>query len=159
MKKIRYQINQNKRKKNNRLVVRDLSNPEWKNIIPAHEKLWIWQKSNRLYLEICNICKLLPRPEGYNLRMQIERSAKSVKDNIAEGNESYYYNDKIKGFYTSRKESGETQNHLREMMDKKYITLQKGQDMIDEYEEIKRGINGMIRAISAKRNIRRNIKT
>ena len=130
--------------------------PEWKNIKPAHEKLWIWQKANKLYLEICRMCKTLPREERFNLRPQIERSSKSVKDNISEGNESYYYKDKMKGFFTSRKEAAETQNHLREMEDKRYLSPFQAQNMIDEYEEIKRGINGMIRRISAKNDLSGN---
>ena len=126
--------------------------PKWKDIKPAHEKLWIWQKAHKLHLEICEICKTLPQHEMYKLRPQIERSSKSVKDNIAEANESYYYNDKIKGFYTARKEAGETQSHLREMEDKGYIIHKKSQDMIDEYEEVKRGVNGMVRTISEKKD-------
>ena len=125
--------------------------PQWKNIIPSHERLWIWQKANKLYLEICEICKILPQHERYNLRSQIERSSKSVKDNIAEANGSYYYEEKRKGFYTSRKEASETQNHLREMEQKKYIAATRSQDMIDEYEEVKRGINGMVRTIAQRK--------
>jgi len=74
-----------------------------KGITPRHEKLWVWQKAHKLMLEIHEICKKLPPNEKYVLRGQIERSSKSVADNIAEGNSSYYYNDKIKGFYTARK--------------------------------------------------------
>jgi len=125
---------------------------KWKNITPAHEKLWIWQKANKLHLLICKICTSLPNQERYNLKTQIERSSKSVKDNIAEGNESYYFNDKKKGFFVARKESGETQSHLREMELKHYYPAVQVQAMIDEYEEIKRVINGMIRRISAKRD-------
>lgn len=126
-------------------------NPQWKNIVPSHERLWIWQKASRLYLEICEIGKVLPRHEMYNLRSQIERSSKSVKDNIAEANGSYYYEEKRKGFYTSRKEAAETQNHIREMEQKKYIAADKSQAMIDEYEEVKRGINGMVRTIAQRK--------
>lgn len=126
-------------------------NPGWKNIVPAHEKLWIWQKANKLHLEICQICKMLPRNEMYNLRAQIERSSKSVKDNTAEANESYYYEEKRKGLFTSRREAAETQNHIREMEDKRYIIHTKSQDMIDAYEEIKRGINGLVKTISERK--------
>lgn len=125
--------------------------PEWKNIIPSHEKLWIWQKANKLYLEICRICQTLPRHEMYKLRSQIEDSSKSVKDNIAEGNGSYYYDEKRKGFFIARKEAAETQNHIREMEHKNYIAPAKSQAMIDEYEEVKRGINGMVRSISERK--------
>ena len=126
---------------------------EWKNITPAHERLWIWQKAHKLHLEIYKICNTLPSTETYKLKGQIERSSKSVKDNIAEGNESYYFNDKKKGFYTSRKEAAETQSHIRELEDKGYIEHSIGQGMIDEYEEIKRGINGMVRRISEKKDL------
>lgn len=124
---------------------------EWKNIKPSHEKLWIWQKAHKLHLEICEMCRALPRHELYKLRDQIERSSKSVKDNIAEGNESYYFADKKKGLFTARKEAAETQNHLRDFEAKQYAPGDKIQKMIDEYEEVKRGINGLVKAISAKK--------
>jgi len=125
---------------------------EWKNVKPAHEKLWVWEKANRLHLEICKMCQSLPNHEKYYLKSQIERSSKSVKDNVAEGNESYYFNDKIKGFFIARKEVGETQSHLREFENKRYSSAGTVQSMIDEYEEIKRGINGLIRRINSKKD-------
>ena len=125
----------------------------WKNVKPGHEKLWIWQKAAKLHQEIVRICEKLPRKERYRLIDQIQRSSKSVKDNIAEGNESYYFEDKKKGLYTARKEAGETQSHLRDFEMKGYLPAAVVQDMIDEYEEIKRGINGLVRAISAKKEL------
>lgn len=122
-----------------------------KEIKPRHEKLWVWQKAHRLLLEIYEICKTMPASEKYRLCNQIERASKSVADNIAEGNSSYYYNDKIKGFYTARKEAGEVQNHLREMQDKHYLSEESAQSMIDEYEEIMRGLNGLIARVAEKR--------
>ncbi|MFH1826276.1 MAG: four helix bundle protein [bacterium] len=56
----------------------------------------------------------------------------------------------MKCLLTSRREDAETQNHLREMADKQYHLKSDIQKMIDEYEEIKRGINGMIRRVQAK---------
>jgi four helix bundle protein len=124
---------------------------EWKNIKPAHEKLWIWQKAHRLHIRIGELCRKLPRHEFYRLKDQIERSSKAVTANIAEGNESFYFEDKKKGLFTARKEVAETQNHLRDMEVKSYITACESQAMIDEYEEVKRGINGLVRTISAKK--------
>ena len=127
--------------------------PEWQNIKPSHEKLWIWQKANKLHLEICDITKNLPHDERYRLKAQIESSSKSVKDNIAEANGSYYFGDKKKGLFIARKEASETQNHIREMEQKNYLAAIKSQGMIDEYEEIKRGINGLVRSISEKNEL------
>ena len=123
---------------------------------PRHEKLWIWQKAHKLRLEIAEICERLPKKEIYRLVDQIQRSSNGVADNIAEGNGSYYYNDKIKGLYTARKELSETQNHLRHMEGKRYLKNETAQVLIDEYEEILRGINGLINSISEKRNFEKN---
>ncbi|OGC08709.1 hypothetical protein A2230_05775 [candidate division WOR-1 bacterium RIFOXYA2_FULL_36_21] len=123
---------------------------------PSHEKLWVWQKANNLHLNIYKICKTLPLTEKYNLRYQIERSSKSVKDNIAEGNESYYFKDKMKAFYIARKEASETQNHLRDFESKKYLASTQCQEMIDIYEEIKRGINGLIKRTRYKQDVFNN---
>ena len=113
-------------------------------VIPRHEKLWVWQKAHKLMLLIHNICKKLPRNEYFRLTDQIERSSKSVQDNIAEGCSDYYFNNKIKAYYVSRKEAAETQNHIREMEGKSYIDKILSQALIDEYEEVIRGLNGLI---------------
>lgn len=116
-------------------------------IVPRHEKLWIWQKAHKLAIQIFEICKKLPLNEHFRLSDQIQRSSKSVADNIAEGNSSYYFNDKIKTFYISRKEAAETQNHIREMESKKYIDPISTNELIYEYEQIIRGINGLINKV------------
>ncbi|MCX5726992.1 MAG: four helix bundle protein [Candidatus Saganbacteria bacterium] len=112
----------------------------------------MWQKAHSLRITIYEICKSLPKGEFYRLRDQIERSSNSVADNIAEGNSAYYYNNKIKSFYDARKEAAETQNHIRNLEDKRYITSKMAKSMISEYEQITRGINGMIRRVSEKRD-------
>ena len=61
-----------------------------------------------------------------------------------EGHTSYYYQDKIKGFNVARKEAGESQNHIRTLQAKEYITKDKADDLVMRYEEVIRGINGYI---------------
>lgn len=117
---------------------------EWKGIIPRHEKLWVWQKAHELVLMIYKISKNMPRDEHFRLSDQIQRSSKSVQDNIAEGCSSYYFNNKIKSYYDSRKEASETQNHIREMEGKGYLNKKYSQELIDKYEEVIRGLNGLI---------------
>lgn len=123
-----------------------------KNVKPNFEKLWVWRKAHELALKISEICKKLPREERFRLIDQVERSSSSVPANIAEAASSYYYNDQIKGYYTARKEAGETQNHIRKMEGKKYIVSPEAQGLIDEYEEVKRGINGLVKFVSEKRD-------
>jgi len=120
--------------------------------ITRFEKLWVWQKAHKLMLEIHKLTKNLPAEERFKLRSQIERSSSSVPDNIAEGSSCYYYNDKIKSYYNARKEAGETQNHLYSMSGKRYISSHLANRLIAEYEEVIRGLNGLIRSTAEKRD-------
>ena len=128
-----------------------VSGNQEKRTVARFEALWVWQKAHALRIEISDICKTLPGEERYRLKDQIIRSSNSVADNIAEGNSSYYYNDKIKGYYIARKEAGETQNHLINMESKQYISKSQLNSIIHEYEEVIRGLNGLIRSVSEKR--------
>jgi four helix bundle protein len=123
--------------------------------VAGFEKLWVWQKAHKLMQEIHNFCKTLPRDERFRLRDQIERCSSSVCDNIAEGYTAYYYNDKIKGFYTARKEAGETQNQIRKLSGKDYLDSEQSQKWVEEYEEVIRGINGYVRYIREKKGAQR----
>ena len=101
--------------------------------------------------EIYSICKELPSEEKYKIKDQIERSSASVCDNIAEGYNSYYYMDKIRSLRIARKEAGETQNHILKMSVKSYLDEKTGENMVERYEEIIRGINGFINYLRSKK--------
>jgi len=123
--------------------------------VAGFEKLWVWQKAHKLMQEIHKFCRTLPKDERFRLRDQVERCSSSICDNIAEGYTAYYYNDKIKGFYTARKEAGETQNQIRKLSGKGYLDSEQSQRLVEEYEEIIRGINGYIRYIREKKGAKR----
>jgi len=132
--------------------MQDIRKPEnQEKLVAGFEKLWVWQKAHKLMQEIHKFCKTLPKDERFRLRDQIERCSSSICDNIAEGYTAYYYNDKIKGFYTARKEAGETQNQIRKLLGKGYLDSQMSQSWVEEYEEVIRGINGYIRYIREKK--------
>ena len=102
-------------------------------------------------LEIHTFAKTLPSDERYRKRDQIERSSSSVPDNIAEGYVAYYYNEKIKGMFTARKEAGETQNHIEALVGKEYLNRKDGDDWFKRYEKIIAGINSYVNYIRDKR--------
>ena len=106
-------------------------------------------------VEVHKICKRLPYHEGFKTKDQLERSSASVTDNIAEGHTSYYYQDKIKGFNVARKEAGESQNHIRTLRAKEYITEDKADDLVLRYEEVIRGINGYINWVREKKGAKK----
>lgn len=128
------------------------SGDQIKRIVPSHEKLWVWQKAHKLMLRIHTITQSLPMDERFRLKDQARRSSRSVPDNIAEGNNSYYYNEKIKGFRQARKEAGEAQNHIREMQEKAYLANRESEGLLYEYEEVIRGLNGLVRYYARKRD-------
>jgi four helix bundle protein len=123
---------------------------------PGFENLRIWKKAYELMLRVHEICRALPRDERFKLRDQAERSSSSVPDNIAEGHSAYFYKEKIKCFYTARREAGETQNHLRKMEGKGYISSQQANNLITEYEGLIRGINAYISYIREKKDRGKN---
>lgn len=119
--------------------------------MPTFRDLWIWKESHQLMLEIHQFAKTLPRDERYKKRDQIERSSSSVPDNISEGYTAYYYNDKIKGMLTARKEAGETQNHVEALTGKGYLLRAKADNWIGRYERIIAGINSFVNYVREKR--------
>lgn len=106
-------------------------------------------------IEVHKICKNLPYHERFKTKDQLQRSSASVTDNIAEGHTSYYYQDKIKGFNVARKEAGESQNHIRTLQAKEYITEDKADDLVLRYEEVIRGINGYINWVREKKGAKK----
>jgi four helix bundle protein len=123
--------------------------------IAGFEKLWVWQKAHLLMVEVHEICKKLPYHERFKIKDQLERSSTSVTDNMAEGHTSYYYQDKIKAFNVARKEAGESQNHIRTLQAKEYITKDRADDIVIRYEEVIRGINGYINWVREKKGAKK----
>ena len=115
----------------------------------SFEDLWIWRESHELMLEMHSILNKLPHSE-YRLIDQGKRSSGSVPDNIAEGYGSFYYKDKLKSFYVSRKEARETQNHVKSLSSKLFINKEKEIELISRYEGIIIGINNFVRYLIKK---------
>ena len=65
---------------------------------------------------------------------------------------AYYFNDKIKGMYTARKEAGETQNHIEALVGKKYLERVIADVWIKRYERVIAEINSFVNYIRDKRD-------
>ncbi len=119
------------------------------------EKLGVWQKAHSLMLEVYEICKKLPHHDHFKIKDHLEGSSTSVTDNIAEGHNGHHYQDKIKSFNVAKKEAGESQNHIRVLQAKGYITEDQADDIIVRYEEVIRGINGYINWVREKKGTKK----
>lgn len=115
------------------------------------EDLRIWREAHRLMLVCHKIANNLPHSE-LERKDQLKRSSSSSCDNIAEGYTSYYYNDKLKGMYVARKEAGETQNHLKSLASKGFISEDLCAQLVSDYQGLIIGINKFCRYIIGKRD-------
>jgi four helix bundle protein len=50
-----------------------------------HKSLTVYQATRDLAVEVCNVSRLLPTEEKYNMVPQMRRAVLSVKLNLAEG--------------------------------------------------------------------------
>lgn len=119
-------------------------------IVSGFEKLRIWQQGHTLLRKILQIIERIPRSESLPLKNQIQRSAASVGANIAEGYAAYYYKNKIKSFYIARMEAAETQNHIRALEAKNYVSGSQADHLIDQYQTLIKGINAYIKYLRQK---------
>lgn len=116
------------------------------------EDLKIWQEAHRLMLKVHEIANKLPKSVEFEKILQSKRSSSSVADNIAEGYSSYYYNEKIKGMRIARKETGETQNHIKAIAARGYISKELEEELVSRYQGLIMGINAYTKYICEKRD-------
>lgn len=86
------------------------------------KELECWKKARELRNKISAVAKLFPSEEKFCLTSQINRAARSITANIAEGYGRYTYTDTRHFFIQSRGSVAETIDHLTTPLDEKYIT-------------------------------------
>jgi four helix bundle protein len=113
--------------------------------INSFRDLIVYQKAYKLAMRIFEITNNFPKEEKYSLTDQIRRSSRSVTSNIAEAWAKKIY---IKSFVSklvdSLGEEYETENWLDYSKDCKYITEISYNDLIKEYEEVRKMLISMI---------------
>ena len=112
--------------------------------INSYRDLIVYQKAYKLAMEIFEITKTFPKEEKYSLTDQIRRSSRSVTSNIAEAWAKKIY---IKSFVNklndSLGEEYETEVWLDYSKDSKYIELQTYQQLMSEYDEVRKMLISM----------------
>lgn len=111
------------------------------------EDLWIWKEAQALIVEIYKLTEKFPVEEKFNRIQQIRRSAASIADNIAEGHQAYYYNEKIRFLYIARRSQAETKNHIMTSKILGLINSEKESELLRRYNKLGRGINNYINFI------------
>ena len=112
--------------------------------IKKFEELEIWQQARTLSQQVILISKETELKSDFKLRDQIKASAGSVMDNIAEGFER---NGKLefRQFLSIAKGSaGETRSQLYRVFDNEYISQEKLDFLVLEYEKLSGKIQNFI---------------
>lgn len=112
--------------------------------IKRFEDLGIWQESRRLSKEIILLSKTTDLKTDFKLKGQIKSSSGSVMDNIAEGFERNG-NGEFKQFLSVAKGSaGESRSQLYRVFDNDYISKEKLNLLVADYEKLSIKIHNFI---------------
>ena len=104
--------------------------------IKKFEDLEIWQEARRLSKIIIEIAKTSDLKSDFRFKEQIKSSAGSIMDNIAEGFERDG-NLEFRQFLSIAKgSSGETRSQCYRLFDSEYITKEKLEELITDYEKL-----------------------
>ena len=94
-----------------------------------YQRLEAWKLAHEFSLEVSRLARSLPAFEKYALSIQMVRAARSVKDNIAEGNSASGPGVNQRHVGIALGSLGETDNHLLTAMDEGYLS----EDRCEQY--------------------------
>ncbi|MGH7885859.1 MAG: four helix bundle protein [Thermodesulfobacteriota bacterium] len=109
--------------------------------------LKVLNKAHKLVLGIYNITKIFPEEEKYRLVDQLCRASASVPTNIAEGKARKTNKEFIRFLVISRSSVEEVKYLLLLSKDLNYISLDLFTKFIDDYNEIGKMLNGLIKSL------------
>lgn len=108
-------------------------------IITSFRELIVYQKAYKLSMEIFNLTKTFPKEEKYSLTDQIRRSSRSITSNLAEAwAKKIYERHFISKLSDSLGEEFETEVWLQYSLDCQYLTIEQYNQIIPEYEEVRK---------------------
>ena len=111
-----------------------------------YENLEVWKRSFRLSV---NIHQLFSDSKNFGFKDQICRSSLSVPSNIAEGLERDTEKDKARFLVIAKGSIGELKTQIMIAIEIGYISVQLGETLSSECEEIARMLGSFIKKIRA----------
>ena len=117
------------------------------------EDLKIYQKLCDLTIEIHELTLTFPKFELYELGSQLRRSSNSAPANLAEGFNNKHTNIYLEGISRAQGEIRETLHHLKIAFQKKYMSEEKLNYFLKEYDICGRMLTNLEKSlIRTKRN-------
>ena len=114
------------------------------------EDLEVYKKLFKLALEVHRLTMLFPKIELFELGSQLRRSSNSAPANLAEGFGNKHTNIYIESISRAQGEIRETKHHLKMAYEKQYITREKLDYFIKNYEECSKMLYGLEQSLLAK---------
>ena len=111
----------------------------------------VFKLSHQLVLKIYEITKRFPREERYGLSSQMRRSAYSIPMNLIEGGAKRGEKEFRRFVDISVGSCAETEYQLELVRDLKYIPEIDFKELKDQYEQVGKMLNSLMRKLSAKR--------
>jgi len=108
------------------------------------KELKCWQEGRELRNYISTLCKRLPDSEKYLLAAQMNRSARGITANIAEGYGRFTYTDTRHFFIQARGSVTELMDHVTVAVDEQYIDETTITSIEKQCESVFKLINGYI---------------
>jgi len=109
--------------------------------------LRIWQESHKLAIEIYKITQNFPKSEIFAITSQLQRASTSISANIAVGFGRKSKKEFIQFLSQARGSLYETQNFLILSQDIGYITKEKADYLLNQYESLSKMLNSFISKI------------
>lgn len=108
------------------------------------KELKCWQEGRELRKCISNLSKTFPDSEEYLLVSQMNRAARGITANIAEGYGRFTYTDTRHFFIQARGSVTELMDHVTVAVDEQYITEEIASSIEKQCESVFKLINGYI---------------
>ena len=116
--------------------------------INRFEDLEIWKLSRQLCNEIYNLIESTNLKNNFKLSHQIDGSSGSVMDNIAEGFERNGNKEFIQFLSIAKASCGETRSQLYRVLDRKFISQEKFETLIQLTEILSKKISSFIKYLN-----------
>lgn len=115
------------------------------------EDLEVYRKLFKLALEVHETTMKFPKFEMFEVGSQARRSSNSAPANLAEGFGNKHTNIYLESISRSQGEIRETKHHLRIAYKKGYISEEKLNYFIKEYEECSKMLYGLEKSLESKK--------
>jgi len=111
--------------------------------VKRFEDFEVWKKSRVFADKIYKLSNIGTFANDYSLKNQINASAGSIMDNIAEGFERGGTKEFIQFLYYSKGSCGEARSQLYRARDRNYLTSENFDELFNEAEEISKMLSGL----------------